>query len=198
MKRLIAGTLFGALLVAMTFSLSQAKDEAKLKFVGAAKCKMCHNMKSSGKYFDDWIDKKHAQAFYLLKGDEQKNPDCLKCHTTGYGEPGGFTVDKLPVPFAKFEDMKKSSEISKYVKGMFSVQCEMCHGPGEKHIKSKRNKEVIPHAWEPDEKTCAKCHNDTNPNWNPEKYTDEDGKKSGFDYKQAVKIISHKVEKKKK
>ncbi len=169
--------------------------EEKLKFVGATKCKMCHNLKKSGKYFDDWKTKKHYQSFFLLKGDERKDPKCLKCHTTAYGEPGGFKLEGFKPPFEKFEDIKSNKDTSTYIKAMLGVQCEMCHGPGEKHVKSKKGKTVIPHAWEPEEKVCTACHNSENPHWNPEKYTDKDGKKTGFDYEQAAKIISHKVEK---
>ncbi|MBZ0254800.1 cytochrome c family protein [bacterium] len=131
---------------------------------------MCHNRTSSGKFFDDWEESTHAKAFELLKGDEQKNPECLACHTTGYGKPGGFV---------SLEETPK----------LASVQCEMCHGPGEKHIKSKKDN-VIPHEWGPEAKTCEKCHNDKNPNWDPNRY-EKDGKKSGFIYELAVKKINH-------
>lgn len=186
-------TLFGVLMVFLIPANLTAEE--KIAFVGAAKCKMCHNLKSTGKYYDDWKEKKHYKSFFLLKGNEQKDPKCLKCHVTGYGEPGGFQLEGFTPPFTKFEDIKSSQDESTYIKAMLGTQCEMCHGPGEKHIKSKRGGDVIPHAWEPDEKTCTICHNPENPHWNPEKYTDKNGKKTGFDYEQAVKIIAHQVEK---
>lgn len=149
--------------------ISQAEED--LAFVPAKKCKLCHNKASTGKFFSDWEDSKHAKAFELLKGDEQKNPECLKCHTTGFGKKGGFV----------------SLEESKDLVG---VQCDMCHSPSEKHIKSKKD-DVIHHVGKVEEKRCTFCHNDSNPNWDPEKYTLEDGSKSGFDYKQAVKKVNH-------
>ncbi len=162
--------------VALPFSLSMGQDPEvdKLAFVGAAKCKMCHNLAKYGKFFDDWKEGPHAKAFDLLKDDEKKDPKCQKCHTTGFGKPGGFT---------KVDD----PEAEKLV----GVQCEMCHGPGEKHIKSKRGGEVIAHAWEPDEKACQKCHNPESTTWKEDRYVDEQGNKSGFNYKLAVKKINH-------
>lgn len=148
-----------------------SQEEEELAFTGFAKCKLCHNRATTGKYLDDWEETKHAKAFELLKGDEQKNPECLKCHTTGYGKTGGFV----------------SLEESKHMVG---VQCEMCHGPSEKHNKSKKSN-VIPVAWKVEAKRCEECHNDSNPNWNPEKYTKADGTKTGFDFEQAVKEVNH-------
>ncbi|HQH73102.1 MAG TPA: multiheme c-type cytochrome, partial [bacterium] len=66
------------------------KDADKIAFVGASKCKMCHNLKKFGMFYDDWMQEKHAKAMDVLKDEEKKNPECLKCHTTGYGKPGGF------------------------------------------------------------------------------------------------------------
>ncbi|MBI1388139.1 MAG: hypothetical protein GC154_06795 [bacterium] len=165
---LIVGTA-GLLLFPAQPSVSDEADD--IAFVGAAKCKMCHNKSSSGKFYDDWEAGPHAKAFEVLKDDEKKDPKCLKCHTTGYGMKDGFV---------SLEETEK----------MAGVQCEMCHGPGEKHIKSKKDN-VIPHVWKPVEETCKKCHNEENPNWDPNRYTDADGNKTGFDYKQAVKKINH-------
>lgn len=147
-------------------------EEEKPEYVGMARCKMCHNRASSGKYVDSWEETLHAKAFEALKGGEQKDPKCLPCHTTGYGEPGGF---------ASLEETPK----------MVGVQCEVCHGPGELHIKSKPDN-VIPNQGVPTEETCVKCHREEgNPNWNPEKYTKPDGTKTGFYFEEAVKKINH-------
>jgi hypothetical protein len=172
-----------AVLALATFALLQSPTistgQDELKYVGAPKCKMCHNKTSSGKFYDDWYESKHANAFSSLKGDERKNPECLKCHTTGYGKPGGFTSVADEV-----------TELKDLVKEMAGVQCEVCHGPGEKHIKSKTDN-VIKNAGVPTEKGCVVCHNDTNPHWDPNRYTTADGKKSGFDFAQAIKKVNH-------
>ncbi len=196
MKRLLITFMITGLLGTLLISQTMT-EEKKVEFVGALKCKKCHNLKSTGKYLDDWMTRKHYKTFFLLKGDEQKDPKCLKCHTTGYGEPGGFQIKDFEPPFAAFEDIKSKKDETAYLKSMLSTQCEMCHGPSELHLESKRGEKVIPHIWEPNEKTCIKCHNPESPNWKTDRYTDKEGKKSGFDFEQAIKLIAHKVEKKK-
>ena len=182
-------TLFLVGLIAFAFlaqpaSLSFSQEKEDLKYVGASKCKMCHN-KADGKFYDDWAAGPHAKAFLLLKGEERKNAKCLKCHTTGYGKAGGFTALEGDNPAEA--DM---------VKALAGVQCEVCHGPGEKHITSKKDK-VVPHSIKPEEKVCKTCHNEENPNWKADRYTTKDGKKVGFDFAQAVLKVKHDGVKKK-
>lgn len=160
-------TVLGLMLLPSQVTVS---DEEDIEFVGAAKCKMCHNRASSGKFHDDWSENKHAKALDLLNDEEKKNPECLACHSTGFGKTGGFV---------SLEETPK----------LAGVQCEMCHGPGGKHIKSKKD-EVIAHAWEPDAKTCEKCHNDKSPDWDPNRY-EYKGEKGGFIYEAAVKKANH-------
>ncbi len=148
-------------------------EKEQIEFVGAKRCRMCHNRSSTGKYYDNWEEKGHASAWDLLNEEEKKDPKCQKCHTTGFGEPGGF----------QSLDDKDSMD-------MVNVQCEMCHGPGGKHIKSKKD-DVIPHAWEPSKEVCVKCHNEESPTWDPERYTDEEGNTAGFIYEIAVKKVNH-------
>ena len=55
-------------------------------------------------------DKKKQAGLDPAK-DYTADPVCLRCHTTGFGRPGGFiSLEKTP--------------------DMINVQCEMCHGPG--------------------------------------------------------------------
>ena len=91
-------------------------------YVGSKKCKMCHI-----KEWTSWSATKMGQAFDLLKPgtradrkkaagldpakDYTKDPQCLPCHTAGYGKPGGF-VDAATTP------------------DHAGVGCEMCHGAG--------------------------------------------------------------------
>lgn len=108
-------------------------------YVGAAKCKMCHQ-----KQHKTWMDSKHARAFESLKSSDRKDPKCLVCHVTGY------------------ETLKEvKSELS-------GVQCESCHGPGSAYIKvhAKKDKEgarkagMIAH---PTPDSCKTCHNEKSP-----------------------------------
>jgi len=91
-------------------------------YVGAKKCKACHI-----KQFKSWATTTMATSFENLKpgikADEKKkagldadkdytaDAGCLKCHTTGYGKPGGF------ISIAETPDLA-------------NVQCESCHGAG--------------------------------------------------------------------
>jgi hypothetical protein len=78
------------------------------QYIGAKKCSACH--------FDQflkWRPTKHAKSFELLPAQYQTDAKCLKCHSTGFGEPTGFKT-------AADVDLKGTS-------------CEACHGPGSKH-----------------------------------------------------------------
>jgi hypothetical protein len=74
----------------------------------------------------------------LQKRNKQFNLDCVGCHVTGYGEPGGSTVTH------------------NLDGGLVGVGCESCHGPGAEHAK---NPEVELVRYTP-ESTCLACHND--------------------------------------
>ncbi len=185
-----------ALTMLFGFSAEDNEDEEKLEYVSSNRCKMCHNLSSTGKYFDDWQSKKHYTTFFALEGDERKDPECLKCHTTGYGEEGGFDPKDFEPPFKSVEEIEKTANERKYIGEMLGVQCEACHGPGENHIKSKLRGDVVPVVHKkPPKEVCEKCHNDSNPHWDPERYELPNGETSGFYYEEAIKIISHDVEK---
>lgn len=95
-------------------------------YAGLKTCKKCHF-----KHYKTWKQAKHKDAFKALPDKYKTEAKCLECHTTGYGQPGGFvSIEKT--------------------KGLAGVQCEMCHGPGAKHAgymkehsKERDNKEVM-------------------------------------------------------
>jgi len=78
--------------------------------------------------------------FSVLVGEELKDPECLSCHTTGYGK-GGYEIGKAPSHNSNFEN----------------VQCESCHGPGGDHMKAPKSKKKSTITRTP--KSCAECHN---------------------------------------
>ncbi|NIO17144.1 MAG: hypothetical protein GTN70_09115 [Deltaproteobacteria bacterium] len=95
---------------------------------GFSYCRDCHAERSRR-----WLSRAHSRAFGTLAArGEEMNPDCLVCHTTGFGE-GGYR------PLGD-----KRSELE-------GVGCEECHGPGEGHP----GKELTV----PGEKDCRRCHN---------------------------------------
>jgi len=143
------------------------------KYIGTAKCKMCHNAEKKGKIYDKWAATKHATAYPTLaneqsKGiatkmgikDAQKDKKCLKCHVTGYEQP---TTDKY--------SMEEG------------VTCEACHGPGEHYwsMKVMQNKELAVKNGlvEPTEELCVACHNKESPTY------------KAFKYEEAYKLVEH-------
>ena len=84
----------------------------KPTYVGYQKCRGCHRGARRAHVANKWEASKHAQAFEILAEKDRKNPICLQCHTTGYGE----------------------MEAGKFLEG---VQCEACHGPGSEYKSGK-------------------------------------------------------------
>jgi hypothetical protein len=109
---------------------------ANAKYVSEKRCYMCH--RSLVKQHEN---AKHSKSFKsLLDNNQDKNPKCLPCHTTGYGKPGGF-VDANSTP------------------DLIGVGCQACHGPGSDHTENGLSKEqrkqkinVIGSG------ECVKCH----------------------------------------
>jgi hypothetical protein len=151
--------------VALAAAMAHAEGAAKHQFVGAAKCKMCHNTEKQGKIFDKWMASKHAKAFTTLASEEskkiatakgiadpQKADACLKCHVTGHGA----APEQLSAKWAAAE----------------GVTCESCHGAGGDYWKNEVMKAVaagttkgadVGLVSKPDEKTCTGCHNAESP-----------------------------------
>ena len=162
--RLLDRPAFVLLTIAMFLVGSATAGEPA--YVGAKKCKSCHI-----KQYKSWEQTHMAQSFEVLKpgirpeekkkagldpaADYSTDPECLPCHTTGYGRPGGFeSLEATPA--------------------LVGVQCEACHGPGSEYLAkdkmSLQNKEykradlvatglVIPNG-----DTCTStCHNERSP-----------------------------------
>lgn len=148
-----------ALVVFVGLGYSEA-SWAKAGYVGKSGCSSCHKVATLS-----WEMTPHAKAFESLKPgvkkqekikgqldpnkDYTKDKNCLKCHTTGYEEVGGFK-DEASTP------------------EMMGVGCESCHGPGSEyralHDKKKAGftKEEAKAAGETyasqDPAICNSCH----------------------------------------
>ena len=154
-----------------------AQDKPPHKYIGAAKCGMCHKTAAKGDQFGQWTKSAHSKAFEVLASDKalaiakekgldkppQQNDACLKCHVTGHGKPA-----------AVFEASFKKEE---------GVSCETCHGPGSDYksipvmkdpVAAKAAGLVIA-----DEKTCTGCHNSESPTF------------KGFDFKTMWAKVQH-------
>lgn len=129
-------------------------------FVGSKACMGCHKAEAL-----DWQRSRHAKAFDLLASgrkpaekrrakldpekDYQKDEKCLKCHTVGYMEEGGF------------RDIETTPELA-------GVGCEMCHGPGKvyreihKRMVLEFKRSEVQAAGQTyatlGDKVCEKCH----------------------------------------
>lgn len=118
------------------------------KYIGAAKCKMCHNKPEKGEQFNKWSAGPHANALKVLSEAERKDPKCIKCHSTA------ASVDASLIETLTFEE---------------GVSCESCHGPGSGYktipIMKDRAQSMAQGLILPDEKVCRKCHNPESPNY---------------------------------
>jgi hypothetical protein len=141
---------------------SSVVNAQNAQYIGAAKCKMCHNKAEKGEQYNKWLASPHAKAMASLKGADLKNPKCLKCHSTAAG------ADQSLVASITVEE---------------GVSCESCHGAGSlykvatvmKDQKAAMAKGLIM----PDEKVCKKCHNAESPNF------------KGFNFKEYAAKIAH-------
>lgn len=184
----IAGVSIGLTIVLVSFGWSQAAGDAA-KLIGTKKCAMCHKKEATGNQFGKWQSMNHAHAYEVLATEEAKavgaklgidDPQtsgaCLKCHSTAY-----FFTETLQNEAVALTD---------------GVSCESCHGPGadykKKSVMESREESIANGMVYPaKEKSCTLCHNDTNPTWDPERYTLPSGEKTGFDVNQAYEKIKH-------
>jgi len=86
-------------------------DRSTARYTGAAACSGCHVQEYAA-----WSSSPHARTQDVLEGtNRQHDPSCLRCHTTGFGHPGGFGSggDRA---------------------ALVHVGCESCHGPGSDHL----------------------------------------------------------------
>ncbi len=147
------------ILFALVLFLGGTAAAQSFKYIGAEKCKMCHNKPSTGDQYGKWASSLHAKALKSLSSqasldyakkngiaDPAKDPKCLKCHSTydavGAAARGGITATE-------------------------GVSCESCHGPGSAYkapsimkdlALAKKNGLIIP-----DKQVCLGCHNKENP-----------------------------------
>jgi len=156
---LLAATLVGAPLPAL------AEDAA---YVGVRTCTKCHDVQG-----ESWETTAHAKAFESLKPnakseaktkakldpakDYTTDKDCVGCHSTGFGKPGGYEIGMAPGG----------------QKALGSVGCESCHGAGggyrDEHGSAekllKKASQTTPRKTLADrgqnfdyERACAVCH----------------------------------------
>jgi hypothetical protein len=147
------------ILVSLSLFLVSTLSAQTFKYIGADKCKLCHNKPATGEQYTKWLSDPHAKALKTLSSqasldyakkngiaDPAKEAKCLKCHSTYDGvDPklrGGILADE-------------------------GVSCESCHGPGSAYksptIMKNKEQAMAKGLILPDKNLCVKCHNKENP-----------------------------------
>lgn len=114
------------------------QEKVQATYVGSQNCQSCH----TGEYtrFKDYskMARSYACVQIMKRGlTGEESHTCLKCHTTGFGKPGGFVSEKETPQLAE-------------------VGCEACHGPGSIHVQSSDPKDIKKIG---SVKDCEVCHN---------------------------------------
>ena len=165
------------LIISLLLISSWTINAQDFDYVGAKKCKMCHNKPAKGAQYKSWSEGPHANAMKTLsseaalaiakkKGIENPatDPSCIKCHST----VGGTNPDLHTATITIDE----------------GVSCESCHGPGSayksKTIMSDQAKSIENGLIVPTEKLCITCHNAESPTF------------KGFNFEEYLAKISHK------
>jgi cytochrome c5 len=168
--------------VLFALALGGADGADQNRYVGWKRCERCHASADKGKQIATWKQKKHSQAMKVLSTAKAKevaaklgvaspttDKRCLRCHETGYD--------------------KKKSQLGKSFKMGEGVQCESCHGPGERHFRVRFEEEQEEDEYEDEEpelmmalprgeltkiteKTCTECHNKESPTYKPFCFTE--------------------------
>ena len=132
----------GAALDTLERDLARERPTGAQRYAGQDLCLgACHE----AGLFAHWARGPHARAWKsLVDRGETRNVECLPCHTTGFGEPGGFA----------------DPDIGRH---LLNVQCEACHGPMLEHAATEESAgKLRPHGRAIDEGTCRRCHDDKN------------------------------------
>lgn len=119
----------------------QHRDDFRV--AGTTACQRCHSADCK-----QWDGSKHAQAWHTLEGKGYHvDAACQQCHTTGFGQTGGFV------------SARRSPE-------RVAVGCESCHGPSAAHVKNVKLR--TPFAAKDQ---CLRCHDHENsPQFEYDKY----------------------------
>ena len=163
------------LILSLALFIGSTISAQDFKYIGAAKCKMCHNKEDKGEQYNKWMAAPHANAMKSLSNeksmayakengiaDPTKDPGCLSCHATA------GAIDKSQNGGIKMDE---------------GVSCESCHGPGSVYknmsIMKSREKSMESGLILPTKEVCVTCHNEKNPFHKP------------FNFDEAVKKIAH-------
>ena len=118
---------------------SPCRADSHNMYLGSKTCADCHpdeyeNFTKYAKKAKSW------KSIEIMASDLTKTEiqGCYACHTTGYGQPGGF------VSLKQTPDLKDAG-------------CEVCHGPGGQHVDAGGDPSLI--KGELSLSDCEQCHN---------------------------------------
>jgi hypothetical protein len=113
-----------------------AQSDTVNTYVGSESCQSCHERQYESFIANAAKARSFEHVQIMKKGlTEAEYQGCLKCHTTAYGEPDGFTsIEATPA--------------------LKNPGCEVCHGPGGLHVDSGDPKDIK----QATIAVCDKCH----------------------------------------
>ena len=128
------------LAVVLISSVSLCAIAAQQKsYIGSNACAGCHEKEYAS--FSKFAKKAHSfKSIQIMasKLEASELKECYACHTTGYGQPGGFvSLEKTP--------------------DLANAGCEVCHGPGSAHAESGDKAQI---QTKPKVEECQTCHNE--------------------------------------
>lgn len=133
------------LLLVLPFAASHSGTKAEAStaqtghptYVGTDACAECHPSQYDN--FKRYAKKARSAEHIRIMSDKlspQELSECFGCHTTGYGQPGGFI---------SFEATPHLADAG----------CEVCHGPGAAHSGTGDPTLIS----KPTKDACSGCHN---------------------------------------
>ncbi len=158
-ERIIAG--YREELKKRKFVIATPEPAGADRYAGPGACKACHPAE-----YKNWSETAHSGAYQsLVKTGDQFDPECLPCHTTGYGYSTGYNnTGASPA--------------------LRDVTCESCHGRGGAHAFGSKTgcflhvTTTVRRAVSED--VCRGCHDDYNsPKFEYEQYKAKGGAHRG-------------------
>lgn len=151
-------------------------------YTGQEKCQPCH-----ASAFKITHATTHTHAYEtLVQKNSEFDPECLRCHTVGYGARDGYV------------NYEKTPKLA-------GVQCENCHGRGDTHIKAvasgKKGKAATEMLRAVTPNSCVRCHDEENsenfqytPFWQRMKHGSEPGMRAEATRKELHRFLAASVE----
>lgn len=119
-----------------SFAPRTLNHQAGYRIAGVSRCRACHAADCAA-----WDETPHAHAWETLVAEgAHVDSYCQQCHTTGYGEPGGF------------RSVQSTTQ-------QVAVGCESCHGPSLAHAEEPTRHTAY---YQTAAGQCVRCHDHEN------------------------------------